>query len=162
MGFIPISIENYIKLHRENNPSENETDLRKRLNSALVDYQNGMKCSCSNDIWVVGSAAVGNSCFNCITGESSPIDDYEIDAAINKRESRTGQRHINDIKPGEIDGFFDDDGYEINADLIKKPTLCLTCVHDDDPSEEPLCNMTRFNQQGESEFVCFAYKKKQI
>jgi hypothetical protein len=57
MGFLPISIENYIKMHRENNPSENETDLRKRLNSALVDYQNGMKCSCGNDIWVVGSAA---------------------------------------------------------------------------------------------------------
>lgn len=162
MGFIPISIENYIKKHLENNPSENETDLRKRLSSALIDYQNGVKCSCGNDLWVVGSAAVGNSCFNCITGESLPIDDYEIDAAIKKRENRKGQRNISDIKPSEIHGFFDDDGYEINADLIKKPTLCLTCVRDDDPSEEPLCNMTRFDQQGEPEFVCFAYMKKQL
>ena len=162
MGFIPISIENYIKKHLENNPSENETDLRKRLSSALVDYQNGVKCSCGNDIWVVGSAALGNSCFNCITGEGLPIDDYEIDAAIKKRENRKGQRNIGDIKPSEIHGFFDDDGYEINADLIKKPTLCLICVRDDDHSEEPLCNMTRFDQQGEPEFVCFAYMKKQL
>lgn len=159
MGFVTISIENYIKKHLVSNPSENETDLRKRLNSALTDYQNGVRCSCGNDIWVIGSTAVGNSCFTCITGENSPIDDYEINSAIKKRKNRTGQRNINDIKPNEIHGFFDDGGYEINADLIKKPTLCLTCLHDDDPNEEPLCNMARFDQQGEPEFKCFAYKK---
>jgi hypothetical protein len=159
MGFVPISIEKYIKKHIESNPAEDKTDLRKRLNSALRDYQNGVKCSCGNDIWVIGSAAVGNSCFTCITGESLPIDDYEIDSAIKKRKNRKGQRHINDIKPSEIHGFFDDDGYEINTDLIKKPSLCLTCLHDDDPNEELLCNMTRFDQQEETEFKCFAYKK---
>jgi hypothetical protein len=105
------------------------------------------------------SAFVGNGCFTCITGESMSIDDYEIDSAIKKRENRNGQSRINDMKPNATHGFFDDDGYEINTDLIKKPTLCMACVHDNDPNEEPLCNMTRFHQQEESEFKCFAYKK---
>ncbi|WP_051254368.1 hypothetical protein [Arenibacter latericius] len=159
MGFKKISIEKYIELHLKHNPKENKVDLEKRLKYALKEYQKGIKCSCGNDIWVVGSASVGNSCFTCITGESMPKDDYELDSAIKKRENRKGQRHINDIQSLEIHGFFDDDGYEINEDLIKKPTLCLTCIHDNDPNEEPLCNMTRFDQQGEPEFECFAYKK---
>jgi len=29
--------------------------------------------------------------------------------------------------------FYNDDGKEINPDLIKKPTLCITCKKDDDP-----------------------------
>ena len=94
MGFIPISINAYIKKHLENNPSENEKDLRKRLNSALSDYNKRIKCSCGNDIWVIGSASVGNSCFSCITGESYPIDDYEIDLAIKKTKNIKGRRHI--------------------------------------------------------------------
>ena len=93
MGFIPISINNYIKKHLKNNPEENEKDLRKRINEVLTDYKKGVKCTCGNDIWVIGSASVGNSCFSCITGESYPIDDYEIDSAIIKRES---------IKDGEF------------------------------------------------------------
>ncbi len=159
MGFVPISIDKYIKKHLKNNPSENEKDLRKRLGSAITDYQNGEKCSCGNDIWVIGSASVGNSCYTCITGESMPIDDYEIDLVIKKRENKKGQRHIDEIKPSEIHGFFDDDGYEINSDLIKKPSLCITCIHDDNPNEEPLCNMNRFDQKDEKDFKCFAYKK---
>jgi hypothetical protein len=133
--------------------------LERRLLSALKDYNNGVTCSCGNDIWVIGSASVGNTCFTCATGESFPTDDYEIESAIKKRESKKGQRHINEIKPNEIHGFFDDDGYEINTDMIKKPTLCLTCVHDNDPNEELLCSMTRFDQQSAQGFKCFAYKK---
>jgi hypothetical protein len=159
MGFKKISINNYVELRLKSNPSENKTDLEKRLNSALEDYLNGVKCSCGNDIWVIGSAAAGNSCFTCITGESMPTDDYEIDSAIKKRENRKGHRHIDEMDPSEIHGFFNDDGYEINTELIKKPSLCLTCVYNDDPSEELLCNMTRFDQQGEPEFKCFAYRK---
>jgi len=162
MGFVPISIDKYIKKYLKNNPSENEKDLRKRLGSAISDYQNGEKCSCGNDIWVIGSASVGNSCYTCITGESMPIDDYEIDLVIKKRENKKGQRHIDEIKPSEIHGFFDDDGYEINSDLIKKPSLCITCIHDDNPNEEPLCNMNRFDQKDEKDFKCFAYKKINI
>ncbi|MDA3882880.1 MAG: hypothetical protein PF481_06325 [Bacteroidales bacterium] len=146
-------------MHLKNNPTENKVDLESRLKNALKDYQEGVKCSCGNDIWVIGSASVGNSCFTCITGESMPIDDYEIHSAIIKRENKKGQRHIDEIKPTEIHGFFDDDGYEINSDLIKKPTLCLTCIHDDDPREEPLCNMNRFDQRDNDDFKCFAFKK---
>ena len=96
MGFISISIDNYIKKHLKSNPTENEKDLRERINFALRDYQNGKKCSCGNDIWVIGSASVGNSCFTCITGESNPIDDYEIEFAIKKSKYRSG-RHIDKI-----------------------------------------------------------------
>lgn len=162
MGFIPISINAYIKKHLKNNPSENEKDLRKRLNSALSDYKKGIKCSCGNDIWVIGSASVGNSCFTCITGESYPTDDYEIESAIIKRESIKGRRHIDEIPPSKIGGFFDDDGYEINTDLIKKPSLCITCIHDDNPKEEMLCDMTRYDQKDDKEFKCFAYEKRNI
>ncbi|MFM9838003.1 MAG: hypothetical protein ACKVOQ_07045 [Cyclobacteriaceae bacterium] len=159
MVFLAISMNDYLKKHLASNPSENEDDLRKRLNVALADYQNKVKCDCGNDIWVIGSASVGNSCFTCITGESEPTDDYEIDLAINKRKSKKGARHIDDIDPTKIAGFFTDDGYEVNMDLIKKPTLCLSCIHNDDPNEEILCNLTRHDQQDSKEFICFAYKK---
>jgi hypothetical protein len=162
MGFVPISIDKYVKKHLENNPSENEKELRKRLNSATEDYKNGVKCSCGNDIWVIGSASVGNSCFTCITGESYPIDDYEIDSAVKKSENKKGRRHIDEMDKTQIAGLFDDDGYEINTELIKKPSVCLTCVNDDNPNEEMLCNMTRYDQKDEKEFKCFAYKNKTI
>lgn len=115
--FVPISIDRYVRKHMENNPAENEKDLTKRIVRALEDYRKGIKCKCGNDIWVIGSAAVGNSCFTCITGESMPSEDYEIDSAIKKREIKKGQRHIDEIEPSEIAGFFDDDGYEINPGL---------------------------------------------
>ncbi len=158
MGFKPISINAYIRKHLKNNPGENKKDLKKRLESTLSDYQNGVKCSCGNDIWVIGSVFVGNSCFTCTTGESFPTDDYEIDSAIVKSENKKGRRHIDDIDPTKIAGFFDDEGYEINTELIEKPSLCLTCVKNNDPNEEFLCNMTRYDQRNEKEFICYAYK----
>lgn len=54
------------------------------LIKALKDFRNGIKCECGNDLWVIGSAFIGNSCFTCITGDSFRSDDYEIDKAINK------------------------------------------------------------------------------
>jgi hypothetical protein len=82
MGFVPITIDKYIKMHLKNNPSEKEAELRKNLNFAIDAYNKGIKCSCGNDIWVIGSASVGNSCFTCITGESYPSEDYEIDIVM--------------------------------------------------------------------------------
>ncbi len=146
--------------HDRLNIKELKRDLRKHLKSALNAYNNGTKCSCENDIWVIGLASVGNSCFACITGESYPTNDYEIDSAIKKRENRNGRRHIDDIDPAKIADFFDDDGYEINTDLIKKPSLCLTCKNDDNPDEVLLCNMTRYDQKDDNEFKCFAFSKK--
>lgn len=162
MGFKRISIDNYIDLHLKHNPSEKKADLKHRLISALTDFQNGLKCCCGNDIWVIGSASVGNSCFTCVTGESIPTDDYEIDLAINKCDNRKGRRHLDDIGRTKIAGFFDDDGYEINTESIKKPSLCLTCINDDNPNEEMLCNMTRYDQRNYKQFKCFAFNKKRI
>ena len=53
--------------------------------------------------------------------------------------------------------FFDDDGTEITPDLVPKPGLCLSCVKEDDPSEEVLCILNRMDQRDEDEFRCFAY-----
>jgi hypothetical protein len=63
MGFIPISIDNYVRIFMKSNPTFDEKDLRQNLHRALKDYRNGVKCSCGDDIWVNGSAIVGNSCF---------------------------------------------------------------------------------------------------
>ncbi len=160
MNFTPISIDNYIRIHLKNHPNETEENVRKLINASLTDYLNKVKCSCGNDIWVIGSAFVGNKCFTCITGEAFPTHEYELDCAIKKSENKTGLRHIDDMDPSKICGFFDDDGYEINVDLIKKPTICLTCANDNDPDQEILCNMTRYDQRDKKEFICFAYNKK--
>jgi len=159
MRFKPISIRDFIKKHIKLNPGENPQDLKKRLISALSDYEEGVKCVCGNDIWVTGSAFTGNSCFTCITGYSDPDGYYEIDKAIRKRKKITGRKNIDDISSGKIDGLFDDEGYEVNSELIKKPSLCITCMHDNDPDQEPLCNLTRFDQSDAEEFKCLAYRK---
>lgn len=56
--------------------------------------------------------------------------------------------------------FFDDDGTEINPELVPKPSLCVTCQHDDDPEQEVLCTLTRMDQQDDEQFICHAYKAK--
>ena len=114
---------------------------------------------CGNDIWIIGSASVGNSCFTCITGENYPIDDFEIDTIVSKNEKKKTCRHIDEMDKTQVHGFFDDDGHKINTDLIKKPSLCLTCINDYNPDEEMLCNMNRYDQKDDKEFKCFAYKK---
>jgi hypothetical protein len=59
----------------------------------------------------------------------------------------------------EINGYFDDDGNQLNPDLIPKPGLCLTCKKDTDPYEEILCNLNRSDQRNQNKFVCYAYEK---
>jgi len=61
----------------------------------------------------------------------------------------------------EIGGFYLDDGTKIDPNLIPKPGLCISCMKDDDPSEEILCTLTRIDQMEDSEFKCFAYQQKQ-
>ncbi len=41
-GFVPISIDEYIRKHLESQQTETEKDLRKRLNAALNDYKKGI------------------------------------------------------------------------------------------------------------------------
>jgi hypothetical protein len=57
--------------------------------------------------------------------------------------------------------YFDDEGNEINPDLISKPDLCITCKKNGlSGEEEILCNLTRADQQGQDEFICDAYEPK--
>lgn len=58
--------------------------------------------------------------------------------------------------------YLDDEGNELNPDLIPKPSLCLSCAKDDngDAEEEILCNLNRLDQQDEPEFRCYAYEPK--
>lgn len=159
MSFTLISIDNYIEEHLKNNPEENEIDLRERLNTALADYRAGIKCSCGNDIWVVGSASVGNACYTCITGDSYPDDVYEIESAVVRRKDARGRRHIDDIPRDKIAGFFDDDGYEVTPSSVVKAPLCITCQRDYDKDYMISCMMTRFDQQNEPIFTCNDYLK---
>ena len=54
--------------------------------------------------------------------------------------------------------FYRDDGTEINTELVKKPSLCVTCINDDNPDEEILCILTRDDQRDKQVFICNAYK----
>ena len=59
--------------------------------------------------------------------------------------------------------YFDDDGTEINPDLIPKHDLCITCKKDGRPGEEEiLCNVTKTDQQEEETFICEAYEPRDI
>lgn len=58
--------------------------------------------------------------------------------------------------------YFDDDGTEINPDIISKPDLCVSCKKDGQlGKEEILCNLTRADQQDDGEFYCNAYEPKE-
>jgi len=68
----------------------------------------------------------------------------------------------NGIEPVQVvSGFFNDDGTEINSDLVPKPGLCLTCRKDNaGGKEEILCILTRNDQKNDNEFECGAYDPK--
>jgi hypothetical protein len=57
--------------------------------------------------------------------------------------------------------FFDDDGTEINPDLVPKPSLCFSCKLDNDPNEETLCMINRMDTDDINEFECAAYEQKE-
>ena len=60
-----------------------------------------------------------------------------------------------------IPKYFDDDGTEINPDLIPKPDLCVSCKKDGKSGEEQiLCNLIRADQHGDSQFHCESYEPK--
>jgi len=56
--------------------------------------------------------------------------------------------------------YFDDNGKEYNPDIYLTPNLCILCKKRDDPKEQIVCNLTRMDQQGEKDFICYAYQKK--
>ncbi len=85
MAFVPVQLEQYVRMHVKNNPGESPASVEKRLRSALAAYKAGRGCSqCGAPIWVIGPAQVGFMCFTCITGEAVPSEDYEIAEACDK------------------------------------------------------------------------------
>ncbi len=59
----------------------------------------------------------------------------------------------------EISGIYDDDGNKIKMDLIKKPSLCVTCKNDGMEEEDNiLCLLNRHDQAEEKEFKCYSYE----
>jgi len=85
VGFIPITMDEYVNWHLKSNPGINKVEIEKYLRSALQAYKSGEKCRCGNPIWVIGSALTGHACFTCITGEAIPDHDFEIDEACEER-----------------------------------------------------------------------------
>ena len=78
-GFAPIRLEDYVERHLRSNPETKREDLIDRLHHAIAAFRRGEHCRCGQPIWIIGSAEVGLACFTCITGESEPDRDYEID-----------------------------------------------------------------------------------
>lgn len=160
MGFKPISMENYLKKYLAINKNADKNEIETKLNIALTSYQMGFKCSCGNDIWVIASAFIGNCCYTCLTGKSESDNDLEIDSAIVKIQKDDYSTDNDIMDCFDFFKLYDDDGTEINRDLIKKPSLCLLCIHDENKYESINCDLTRYDQRNKEEFVCFAFVKK--
>jgi len=80
-GYKLISKDRYVDLFLKANPSDHRDDVVARLDGAIAAHLDGRRCSCGEPIWIVGSAEAGYGCFSCITGESTPSDDYEIEVS---------------------------------------------------------------------------------
>ena len=77
-GFTFTTIADYVREHVKSNPQADRAELTLRLRKTLEAQQDGEKCTCGEEIWVLGSSEVGLMCFTCITGEAVPNSDYEI------------------------------------------------------------------------------------
>lgn len=78
--FVPITIDEFIKSYKKNNPKENSDELRKALVRAVEAKKTGAVCNvCGRPIWAIGSVTGTYRCFTCITGEADNSEDYEID-----------------------------------------------------------------------------------
>ena len=80
-GFKLIPKDEYVDLSLKANPSDCRRDVIARLDDAIGAYRDGRRCSCGEEIWIVGSAESGYGCFSCITGDSAPDNDYEIEVS---------------------------------------------------------------------------------
>ena len=80
-GFTPIQLRDYVELHLRANPDVERAELIQQLESAIGACRAGVRCQCGAPIWIIGSAQTGLGCFACITGQSDPDQDYEIDVA---------------------------------------------------------------------------------
>ncbi|MBI4800971.1 MAG: hypothetical protein HY796_00435 [Elusimicrobia bacterium] len=87
-----MSFDEYVARHLKANKDVNERDFRKRLRETVAAKNSGCLCGCGNPIWAVGSAVAGHMCFSCITGESDPSGDFEIDETLerSRHEDKSG------------------------------------------------------------------------
>ena len=74
-----ISIDNFIYKFKINNPNTDLSTLKKGLLNFKQLKENGERCVCGNEIWIIGSAIAGKGCFTCITGDTDQTDDYEVE-----------------------------------------------------------------------------------
>ena len=66
--WIPVTIDEYVKIHLQKNPDENEKVLRVRIEAALDDYKNGVKCHCGKDSFSgFGFAELATARFPCVS-----------------------------------------------------------------------------------------------
>ncbi|PTN09613.1 hypothetical protein [Mangrovibacterium marinum] len=65
------------------------------------------------------------------------------------------------VVPDFQDGFFDDDGSPIDPESVPVPGLCVICkmYQVDDPEENLLCLMNRFDQRNDDDFQCGMFEK---
>lgn len=56
--------------------------------------------------------------------------------------------------------FYNDDGAPVNPDIVPKPSLYVSCLHDGNREQETLCMLNRIDQQNTKDFKCFAYRQK--
>lgn len=63
--------------------------------------------------------------------------------------------------PDFMDGLFNDDGTRIEPESISLPCLCVICkmYQDDDPEENLLCLVNRFDQRNDDDFKCGMFEK---
>jgi len=163
-NFTPISKQEYVALHLMNNPSTNEGELRKNLEKKLTDFNNKIKCSCGKDIWVIGSASLGNGCYNCLTGETLPTDNYELDSVVAEKPHFTEADAftVNDCGDFDLDfmgegNYYDDYGNKINPDSYPTPKMCLSCRNFILKSQKILCTLNKINQEEGEDFECGAF-----
>jgi hypothetical protein len=60
------------------------------------------------------------------------------------------------------EGYFKDDGTEVDPATIPIPPLCISCLKNNDATEEVPCMITRMDQMQDVKngkmFLCFAYE----
>ena len=86
MAFVAITLEDYVGQFMRANPGSQRAQVVARLRDALSAHRSGVRCACGEPIWVLAAAEAGYSCFTCITGESAPVDDYELADALEGRD----------------------------------------------------------------------------
>lgn len=161
MNFTPISKQEYLALHLINNPSTDEAELRSKLDNTLQEFNAGIKCHCGNPIWVIGSASLGNGCYSCLTGESLPTDNYEIDTVVAEETpyKEADAFTVNDLGDFELSflgegNYFDDDGNIIDPNSYPTPKMCLSCKNFILKSQKIMCTLMKVGLEEGENFEC--------